>query len=87
MSSKHKRRILNLPLKLVLTQEGSEFFIKQNRKLMKLKLAEHVEDYGIALDAFAPKTVQGLLLSGYVSLIEVSPPEFASSRQIGRAHV
>lgn len=48
---------------------------------MKLKLAEHVEDYGIALDAFAPKTVQGLLLSGYVSLIEVSPPEFASSRQ------
>ena len=30
MASVEKKRLLNLPIKLVLTQEGSTFFIKQN---------------------------------------------------------
>jgi hypothetical protein len=76
-----KKTILNLPLKIILTQEGSTFFIRQNKKLLKFKLADNVEEYGISLDQFTPATVQRLLLIDYISKIETSKPEFVSSRQ------
>ncbi|PIE97683.1 MAG: hypothetical protein CR988_06935 [Treponema sp.] len=76
-----KKRILELPLKLILTQEGSTFFIRQRKKLIKFKLAGDVEEYGIFLDKFQPSTLQRLLLAGFVSKIEISKSEFVSSRQ------
>lgn len=81
MSAGEKKTILNLPLKIILTQEGSTFFIRQNKKLLKFKLADNVEEYGISLDQFTPATVQRLLLIDYISKIEISKPEFVSSRQ------
>jgi len=81
MASGEKKSFLNLPLKIILTQEGSTFFIRQNRKLLKFKLADNVEEYGISLDQFTPATVQRLLLIDYISKIEISKPEFVSSRQ------
>ena len=76
-----KKSILKLPLKIILTQEGSTFFIRQNKKLLKFKLADNVEEYGIFLDEFTPATIQRLLLIDYISKIETSKPEFISSRQ------
>lgn len=81
MASGEKKSILNLPLKIILTQEGSTFFIRQNKKLLKFKLADNVEEYGISLDEFTPATVQRLLLIDYISKIEISKPEFVTSRQ------
>lgn len=68
-------------MKIILTQEGSTFFIRQNKKLLKFKLADNVEEYGIFLDEFTPATIQRLLLIDYISKIETSKPEFISSRQ------
>lgn len=81
MASGEKKSILSLPLKIILTQEGSTFFIRQNKKLLKFKLADNVEEYGISLDEFTPATIQRLLLIDYISKIEISKPEFVSSRQ------
>ncbi len=81
MASGEKKSILNLPLKIILTQEGSTFFIRQNKKLLKFKLADNVEEYGISLDEFTPATIQRLLLIDYISKIEISKPEFVTSRQ------
>ena len=81
MAAGEKKRILELPLKLILTQEGSTFFIKRKKKLLKFKLADNVEEYGIYLQRFTPETVQRLLLADYISKIEISKPEFVSSRQ------
>jgi hypothetical protein len=81
MAAGEKKSILNLPLKIILTQEGSTFFIRQNKKLLKFKLADNVEEYGILLEEFTPATVQRLLLIDYISKIEISKPEFVSSRQ------
>jgi len=81
MAAGERKTILNLPLKLILTQEGSTFFIRQNKKLLKFKLADNVEEYGISLDQFTPATVQRLLLIDYISKIEISKPEFITSRQ------
>jgi len=81
MAASEKKRILDLPLKLILTQEGSTFFIKRNKKLLKFKLAGNIEEYGISLETFIPETIQRLLLADYISKIEISKPEFVSSRQ------
>lgn len=76
-----RKTILNLPLKIILTQEGSAFFIRQNKKLLKFKLVDSVEEYGIFFEQFTPVSVQRLLLMDYISKIEISKPEFVSSRQ------
>ena len=81
MAADNIKSALNLPLKIILTQEGSTFFIRQNKKLLKFKLADNVEEYGIFLEQFTPSTVQRLLLIDYISKIEISKPEFVSSRQ------
>lgn len=76
-----KKTLLKLPLKIILTQEGSTFFIKQNKKLLKFKLADNIEEYGISLDEFTPATIQRLMLVDYISKIEISKAEFVTSRQ------
>ncbi|MEL3907025.1 MAG: hypothetical protein P1P65_08405 [Treponema sp.] len=81
MASVEKKRVLNLPIKLVLTQEGSTFFIKQNKKLLRFTLAGNVEEYGISLDSFVPENIQRLILANYISKIEISQSELVSSRQ------
>lgn len=81
MATVEKKRILNLPIKLVLTQEGSTFFIKQNKKLLRFTLAGNVEEYGISLDSFVPDNIQRLILANYISKIEISQSELVSSRQ------
>jgi len=81
MPPAEKERVITLPLKVILTQEGSTFFIKKKRKLLKFKLAGNVEEYGIALEEFDPATIQRLILMGYVAKIEVSKSEFITSRQ------
>lgn len=81
MATAEKKRILDLPIKLVLTQEGSTFFIKQNKKLLRFTLAGNVEEYGISLDSFIPDNIQRLILANYISKIEISQAELVSSRQ------
>ena len=81
MASAEKKRLLNLPIKLVLTQEGSTFFINQNKKLLRFTLAGNVEEYGISLDSFVPDNIQRLILANYISKIEISQSELVSLRQ------
>ena len=81
MAVGEKKRILDLPIKLVLTQEGSTFFIKQNKKLLRFTLAGNVEEYGISMDSFAPDNLQRLILANYISKIEISQSELVSMRQ------
>ena len=81
MASNEKKTIISLPLKTILNQEGSTFFIKQNKKLLRFRLANNIEEYGISVTEFKPQSIQHLFLIGYISKIEVAKPEFASSRQ------
>ena len=49
--------------------------------MLRIKLADNVEEYGISMNTFAPQSVQRMILLDYISKIEISMPEFASSRQ------
>jgi hypothetical protein len=81
MNEQSKGLIKNLPIRIILTENGINFFIKHNKKLNRFKMADDVEEYGISLDTFAPVSVQRMLLIDYISKIEISRVEFVSKRQ------
>ena len=76
-----KKLMLDLPLKLILTEAGASNFISHNPNLKKIKLADNVEEYGVSLNKFSPQSVQNMLLLEYISKIEISMSEFVSKRQ------
>ena len=76
-----KKLMLDLPLKLILTEAGASNFISHKKNLKKIKLADNVEEYGVSLNKFSPQSVQNMLLLEYISKIEISMSEFVSTRQ------
>lgn len=81
MSAAEKKFMLDLPLKVILTEEGASYFIGHKKKLLRFKLADNVEEYGISLSHFSPSSLQNMILTDYISKIEISMPEFVSRRQ------
>jgi hypothetical protein len=76
-----KKLMLDLPLKLILTEDGASNFISHKKNLKRIKLADNVEEYGVSLNKFSPQSIQNMLLLDYVSKIEISMSEFVSKRQ------
>ena len=81
MSGSGKKFSLSLPLKVILTEEGASYFISRQKKLLRFKLADNTEEYGVSMNPFSPQSIQDLIMIGYVSKIEISMSEFVSSRQ------
>lgn len=81
MSGPNKKFTLNLPLKVILTESGTSHFINANKKLLRFKLADNTEEYGISLSPFSPQSIQNMILVDYISKIEISMSEFVSVRQ------
>ena len=81
MSGSNKKFTLNLPLKVILTESGTSHFINANKKLLRFKLADNTEEYGISLSPFSPQSIQNMILVDYISKIEISMSEFVSVRQ------
>lgn len=73
--------MLELPLKVILTEEGASNFISHKKRLLRFRLADNIDEYGISLNKFSPKSIQSMILLDYISKIEMSLPEFVSSRQ------
>ena len=76
-----KKFILNLPLKVILTEEGTSHFISNKKKLLRIRLADNLEEYGISLNPFSPQSIQNMIMVDYISKIEISMSEFVSVRQ------
>ncbi|TFG83722.1 MAG: hypothetical protein E4H20_04875 [Spirochaetales bacterium] len=80
MGSQERKTIIELPVKVILTEVGTTFFIKNKKNLRKFKLADNVEEYGIFMDRFTPASLQRMMLIDYVSKIEISNSEFVTIR-------
>ncbi len=81
MCAAGKKFYLDLPLKVVLTEEGASHFISHKKKLLRFRLADNQEEYGISMDHFSPMSLQNMILVDYVSKLEISMSEFVSRRQ------
>ncbi len=76
-----KKFMLDLPLKIILTEDGTSNFISHKKKLLRIKMADNVEECGISLNKFSPQSIQNMILIDYISKIEISMSEFVSKRQ------
>ena len=81
MCAEKKKFILDLPLKIILTEQGTSHFLSHKKQLLNLKLADNRSAHGITMDHFSPSSLQDMILLGYISKIEISMPEFVSHRQ------
>ncbi|MBE6350269.1 MAG: hypothetical protein E7062_05920 [Spirochaetaceae bacterium] len=81
MCAAERKPLLDLPLKVILTEEGASYFISQKKKLLRFKLADNREEHGILMENFAPQSLQNMIHIDYVSKLEISLPEFVSKRQ------
>ncbi|MBQ1869749.1 MAG: hypothetical protein II146_04680, partial [Treponema sp.] len=66
---------------MVLTEDGASHFISNKKKLLRFRLADNVEEYGISMEHFSPMSIQNMILVDYISKIEISMSEFVSRRQ------
>lgn len=81
MSAEKKKFFLDLPLKVILTEDGTSHFLSHKKSLLNLKLADNKSAHGISLDHFSPASIQNMILMDYISRMEISMPEFVSHRQ------
>ena len=81
MAASDKKFMIELPLKVVLTEDGASNFLSHNQKLLRFRLADNVDEYGVSLNKFSPQSIQRMILLDYISKIEISMSEFVSSRQ------
>lgn len=72
--------MIDLLLKITLTEEGIESFIMHHKKLDRFRTADNMLEYGISLKRFPPSSLQKLIMMDYVSRIEISRAEFLSKR-------
>lgn len=81
MSASGRKMMIELPLKVVLTEDGASNFISHKKKLKRFRLADNIDEYGISMRQFSPQSIQTMLMLDYISKIEISMPEFVTSRQ------
>ncbi|MGL1890310.1 MAG: hypothetical protein OCD02_01730 [Spirochaetaceae bacterium] len=74
-------KIIELPLKLLFTDSGVDFFIKNKKPMNKFKMPDNSTQYGIALNQYNDNTVKNMISIGYLSRIEISRAEFTSKRK------
>jgi len=73
--------LIELPVKLLFSDQGVDFFIKNKKPMNKFKMPDNSTQYGIALNQYNHKTVKHMIAIGYLSRIEISRSEFTSKRQ------
>ncbi|MCP4181127.1 MAG: hypothetical protein GY756_25460, partial [bacterium] len=80
MGTRKKNLKLDLPVKLIFTQKGINFFIRNNKKLNKFVMADNTVQYGVSFSEVIPTIVQNMMLAGYIERIEIDRVEFTSRR-------
>jgi hypothetical protein len=74
------KNFFELPLKFVFTEEGASVFMRQNKKLSRMKMGDSSEEYGVVLEKVTPVSIQRMMLVDYVSKIEVAGVDPVASR-------
>lgn len=81
MVNRNRKPVINLPVKITLTNEGISWFISHKRKLSKFRTVDDLLEYGVSLDGFYPASLQKMVSIDYLSKIEISCIEFSSKRK------
>jgi hypothetical protein len=72
--------LIELPLKITLTPQGIEWFVRNRRKLSQLRMADRRLEYGITVSGFPASALQRMINIDYITAIELARTEFSSKR-------
>lgn len=73
-------QLIDLPVKLLLSEAGVDFFIKNNKPMNRFTMADKTTKYGISMAKFTSRTIKHMISIGYLSRIELSRTELTSKR-------
>jgi len=72
---------IELPVKLIFSDSGVDFFIKNKRPMSKFRMADNSTQYGISMNQYSQSTIKHMISIGYLSRIEISRADFSSKRR------
>jgi hypothetical protein len=72
---------IDLPLKITLTPQGVEWFMRNRRRLSQLRMADSRLEYGITVSNFPASALQQMINIDYITSIELARTEFSSKRR------
>lgn len=81
MLSTAERGVLSIPVRLLFTEEGVTYFIRNGRRLARFTTSDDREEYGIRLADFSPGTVQKLIRLGFVRSIDMPVEDIVRHRR------
>jgi hypothetical protein len=76
----HADRVMRIPLKIAFTDIAVRYFLTNNKKLGKIRMAENVEEHGLRVEGISLQNLKAMLKLGYISRMEVSHPDLLSLR-------
>ena len=72
---------IELPLKIALTAAGTDFFIRNNRRVDRVNLAGHGHGFGLEVSGISEPALERLVSEDFVSKIEVGRSSFLDDRK------
>jgi hypothetical protein len=79
-SGSRPEQILRVPLKIAFTDVAVRYFLTNNKKLGKIRMAENVEEPGLKVEGISLSNLKAMLKLGYISRMEISHPDLLSMR-------
>jgi hypothetical protein len=79
--ARKKEPIIDLPLKIMLTSEGVEWFIRNHKQPKRLRMADNRLAYGLALSSFSAESLQTMINIDYIAAVEIARTEFTDKRK------
>ncbi len=76
-----KEELFHEPTRLVLTENGTTYFLSKKRKLQRFRLLDQREEYGLQISDYAPKSLQKLVASGMVRKLQFPVVDAVANRQ------
>lgn len=78
MAKRDKNPIIDLPVKVLFTTEGVEWFIRNHKKPRRLRMmVDRRLGYGISLNNFSAASLQKMFNIDYVAAVEIARTDFA----------
>jgi hypothetical protein len=81
MESAVTKGAIDIPMRVIFTDEGVGYFTGSGKKINRFKLSDGVEEYGIHVVDFSPQTIQRMQLLGYISKLELPLTDVVSKRR------
>ena len=76
-----KEELFHEPTRLVLTENGTTYFLSRQRRLQRFRLLDQREEYGLQISDYAPKSLQKLVASGMIRKLQFPVVDAVANRQ------